>query len=416
VVAPSAPPVVVPELFANCSDLQAAAEAACAVGGDVDYDECILDVGMSCDLGTWIDVAALPPPEDFGPSGIFSPNAVAPKETEPAPPPNRTPACNSSTTCCYGDSASQCGCDHGSAFVWSEKSACVETSEFIVGMSQTNRLLGIGGSSGGENVATTQAECEAQCVQYLSVSGHPANEVCCRFWPEEPDVNTPDCVIYPTAPPTAPSYTYRSSSTFSSAILECLVPSPTAAPTPSPTAAPTPSPVPAPTTASPTAQPTVSPTPVPFNCYCAATQVPTAAKEEVIPSWVWVLLAILILLILLCCGRIYFGRWLPCLTSTPPSTSDGDGDGPAAGTGRSFDSNLPDERRRRESKTKSRVRRWRAPDPVAEERAHNMADAQETGEPAPAFCPRSPPFATILAGEAARSARMQPGCPKRMIL
>jgi hypothetical protein len=49
------PPTVLPEPFAECPELEAQAEAQCPPGAQ--HDNCMMDVGETCDLAKWVEDA-----------------------------------------------------------------------------------------------------------------------------------------------------------------------------------------------------------------------------------------------------------------------------------------------------------------------------------------------------------------------
>jgi hypothetical protein len=78
---PSAPYVAPPTTlhpYANCPDLEATARALCPIGDN--FDSCIKDVGVTCDLGSWVVLNELRPPPgwDALPTPIATPSPPTP--------------------------------------------------------------------------------------------------------------------------------------------------------------------------------------------------------------------------------------------------------------------------------------------------------------------------------------------------
>jgi hypothetical protein len=95
-IVPFLRPATLPEPFVDCPELQAQAESECPVGAQ--YDNCIMDVGETCDLSTWVADAAVPEPEGFPQNDgrEVPPPTVAPSAV-PAARPTDSPTVSQAT-------------------------------------------------------------------------------------------------------------------------------------------------------------------------------------------------------------------------------------------------------------------------------------------------------------------------------
>lgn len=111
--APSSPPAVIKEPFADCPALQADAIRDCPDGPR--YNDCLMDVGETCDLTTWVRDAQQNPPTDFvtqPPTKV--PTAVAPPA--PTPAPCAFDSCAAMATCASNMRCSSGGDPHVTMF------------------------------------------------------------------------------------------------------------------------------------------------------------------------------------------------------------------------------------------------------------------------------------------------------------
>lgn len=87
------PPAVIKAPYADCPELEIKAIDECPAG--VNYENCLMDVGETCNLDRWTQEAQITPPTDFSTN---SPTAF-PTPAPPTPPPPPTPAPCTFNTC-----------------------------------------------------------------------------------------------------------------------------------------------------------------------------------------------------------------------------------------------------------------------------------------------------------------------------